>query len=782
MKGKKGHVASIRHKKNLVLPDLPFSSKKNEGDGLKHSSVVVGKDKVSQKATEGSGYSIKNKIAQLFGGKKTDSNRTGGKEDKVHIFMKPAGGQTQNINPDDFKVQKPDLKAHDATVRCPVKSQSVKDNMPDISSISARLSELEVHVMDMHSSFDEFVLQADKYMNYEQFIEMRREIEDKIKTLDKIEKSLDDSKNQIVKDTEYMDSILEGFKSTLKRIEVIEKRVDVISKSCGVGGHSSTLDKLTSKFGGGVGKHKTDSSKLSDLDKTVSELKNNIDKMKHREGDVQRELEALKEKNVLKDDKKDNDLSEDMKLFRSDIDGLKERMTGYPDSGELESMKKQICEFGARLDKCYSKNVKSIAKNGGTDKLHRDGGILSMFLGSSGVQASGGKGMSKKVSVLCKQIEDIRKSEETACKEVECMKEKMVSHEALDNMHSQIDKLLAKVRVISVDEAKLKEDIVKGIDVDEKVKKLVDAKVKELREAQDSKIAAKTNKRMDDIEKEIKSVSKDKEADKVGEEIESMRKDMVSRRTFHDVKKKVDEINSRIDEKVLNVEIVNTLKSRVDELAAEGVDKSRLKKEIEDVIVRELDVDEKVKKLVDAKVKELREAQDSKIAAKTNKRMDDIEKEIKSVSKDKEADKVGEEIESMRKDMVSRRTFHDVKKKVDEINSRIDEKVLNVEIVNTLKSRVDEMSGAKSSRSEEFTKRQDELKREIAMLKRDIKGMSDVQDSMKLIRDEVNNLKKELRNKVDEKSMEDRAVSVRNADISEIKDNIEKLKAMSQDL
>ncbi len=97
---------------------------------------------------------------------------------------------------------------------------------------------------------------------------------------------------------------------------------------------------------------------------------------------------------------------------------------------------------------------------------------------------------------------------------------------------------------------------------------------------------------------------------------------------------------------------------------------------------------------------------------------------------------------------------------------------------------VDEMFEAESSRvgSKEFDKRQDELKREIAILKKDIKGMSGVQDSLKEIRDVVNNLRKEIRKEGDERVVQIVGGGVREDDIAEIRSNIEKLKAISQDL
>ena len=97
---------------------------------------------------------------------------------------------------------------------------------PDINSLSERLSELEEHTRDMHAKFDEFVLKSEKFMDYGQFIEVRKEVEEKIRMLDKIEKSLEDSRNQILKDSGYMDSILGGFKYTKERIEILEKQMD----------------------------------------------------------------------------------------------------------------------------------------------------------------------------------------------------------------------------------------------------------------------------------------------------------------------------------------------------------------------------------------------------------------------------------------------------------------------------------------------------------------------------------------------------------------------------
>ncbi len=303
MKEKERRAVSIRDSDSHILPNLPFSSKKNESEGQKHSSVMLEKDETLAKTKGGSSSSMKDKIAHLFGGKKTSSNP--GKTE----FKAPQSNETSSMQTQE-KVQKPNLKVNAAVMRNPVKSNSEHMEISDINSVSVRLSELEEQVMEMHSAFDEFVLQADQYMNYEQFIEIRKEIEDKIKMLDKIEKSLGDSKAQILKDSGYMDSILEGFKSTKKRIEVLEKRIDLISKSDNSGNGASTLRKLVSPFGGHDVKHENGSLESSRLEKTISELKNQVDNLKQRDADILKELETLKASNCQGGKIEDSELPE----------------------------------------------------------------------------------------------------------------------------------------------------------------------------------------------------------------------------------------------------------------------------------------------------------------------------------------------------------------------------------------------------------------------------------------------------------------------------------------
>ncbi|MCK5698584.1 MAG: hypothetical protein KAH93_01965 [Candidatus Aenigmarchaeota archaeon] len=591
MKEKERRGTSIRDSDSHILPNLPFSSKKNESEGQRHSSVMLEKDETLAKTKGGSSSSMKEKIAHLFGGKET-SSKPGKTEFKAPQSNETSSMQTQEIDPNDFKVQKPSLKANVAAMRNPIKSHSEHMQISDIKSVSVRLSELEEHVMEMHSAFDEFVLQADQYMNYEQFIEIRKEIEDKIKMLDKIEKSLDDSREQIVKDSGYMDSILGGFKYTKKRIDLLEKRLDIMSKSDNSGNGASTLRKLVSPFGGHDVKHENGSLESSGLEKTISELKNQVDNLKQRDADILKELETLKAGNCQSGKIEDSEMSETIKSLHKEIDGLKERITSHSDPGELESMKRQISEFGARLE--------NLDKGG--------------FEGVNGGDA-----------------------------------------------------------------------------------------------LMDGYVVADANERIEALEKKMKSVFKNKDADGASEEFESMRKNMVSRKALQGVKTKVDEINKRIDENALNSEKVNALRRQMDELLAmrgkNRSDKSKLKKEIEDEIVKELDVDAKVK-----------------------------------------------------------RAMGNVKKKMT--------------------AEVDAMQDAQSGGvgREEFIKRQDELKREIAILKKDIKGMSGVQDSLKEIRDVVNNLRKEIRKEGDERVVQSVGGGVREDDIAEIRSNIEKLKAISQDL
>ncbi|RLG13011.1 MAG: hypothetical protein DRN71_05505 [Candidatus Nanohalarchaeota archaeon] len=562
MKEKEKRAMNIREKDNRSLPNLPFSSKKSGSEGQRHSSVMLKKNETLAK-TKGLGGLMKDKIAHIFGVKEIVS-----KPEEIECKVPPGNElrkrQSQDIDSNFSEVSK-QLKTPDETIKYPEIQKRTRVAAVDINSVSVRLSDLEEHVMDMHSAFDDFVLQADQYMNYEQFIEVRKEIEDKMKMLDNIEKSLNDSKAQILKDSGYMDSILGGFKYTKKRIDILEKRLDVMSKSDNSSSGALTLRKLVSPFGWEDGKQKVDSSKLSSLDKTVSELKNQMDNLKQREYDVQREVEKLKKKKDVFG--KDNDLSENMKLFRNDIDGLKEKISHYSDSREQDMIKRQISEFGARLDKLdkrYSKYARPISKNGGKDNLHA--GIFGKFF-SGGAQVPGGKGTDKRVSALCKQVEDIRKRDKKACREVESLREKMAS---LDNIHNQMDDLLAKVGEGSVDEVKLKKEIVKGIDVDEMVKRAVDAKVEEWKEGQDSEIVAEANRRIDAVEEKMKSVSKNKDADKACEELE---RNMVSRKSLQGVEKRVDEVYKRVDEMSMG-QVGRT------EIAVFGKRQDELKKEI----------------------------------------------------------------------------------------------------------------------------------------------------------------------------------------------------------
>ena len=157
MKENERRAMSIRESDNRSLPDLPFSSKKNESEGQRHSSVMSGKDGTLAKTNSCSGGSMMDRIAHIFGVKEIVS-----KPEKIECKVPPCNElpsrQSHEIDSNFSKVPK-QLKAHDETIKYPERQKRTRVAASDINGVSVRLSELEEHVMDMHSAFDEFVLQ-----------------------------------------------------------------------------------------------------------------------------------------------------------------------------------------------------------------------------------------------------------------------------------------------------------------------------------------------------------------------------------------------------------------------------------------------------------------------------------------------------------------------------------------------------------------------------------------------------------------------------------------------
>ncbi len=275
-KGNPGILNSSSNLEKMATVSSFAISKKNEAPVKARSPVTL----------------LRDKFSKLIGRCPGTSNP----------LVAPHGFSNKNLAKPDKASLHPDMPGPDSKIGISkldaLKTGRKKVMSPDINSLSVRLSELEEHTREMHAKFDEFVLKSEKFMDYGQFIEVRKEVEEKIRLLDKIEKSLDDSRNQILKDSGYMDSILTGFKYTKERIEILEKQMDSLLKADREKSHPSLLNKFRGAVDPQNIKSRIDSPKLSGLGRTVSELKKQMDALKESESNALKELESMKGKMV----------------------------------------------------------------------------------------------------------------------------------------------------------------------------------------------------------------------------------------------------------------------------------------------------------------------------------------------------------------------------------------------------------------------------------------------------------------------------------------------------
>ncbi|MEA3343454.1 MAG: hypothetical protein U9Q92_04765 [archaeon] len=535
---------------------------------------------------------LRSKLGQLMGGSHAGASYEPGS-------AKPDKG---TLYPD---MPEPDSKRGISKIDA-LKGGRKKVMSSDINSLSERLSELEEHTREMHAKFDEFVLKSEKFMDYGQFIEVRKEVEEKIRLLDKIEKSLDDSRNQIVKDSGYMDSILGGFKYTKERIEILEKQMDSLLKAERAKSHPSILNKIRGAVDPQNIKSRIDSSKLSGLGRTVSELKKQMDALKESESNALKEVERLKKESHVYDKNTDNNLPETVKSLNKEMDELKERVAGYPDRDELAMIKEQISEFAVKFDE------------------------LNKRL-SEGVKG-----------------EDAEKEIKTAMSELK--KEVDLKVDALRGAQNSVG------REEFAEFVKENKRLISGLQRDDDV----DAK-----------------KRIEALEKNVKSIFRG-----------------------------AGKTHANIFGKLLGDQKGDASCAKVPQ---------------------------------------------------GDKRILELSRQVADARKSDE--KVRQELESMKGKMVSQ------------------------EALESVRSRMYYLSKArKQNHVAEFEKKQDELKDEMAKLKRDIRQIPAMQSSMEQISLAVNSLREDIRKDVDSKSMQSIDRGARDDDIAEVKGNIEKLKAMSQDL
>ncbi len=218
----------------------------------------------------------------------------------------------------------------------------------DNDRLTQRLAELETHVKEIHSAFDNFVLHSDQFLNYEQFLDVQNEVKEKIRLLDKLEKSLEESKNMILKDAGYMDQIMEGFSHNKKKIESLESRLNAMSTEMNANNpllpnkFLNILLPQNAKYSGSL--KMPDSGMTADLKKELEAFKKNED-IKH--SDFLKILES-----ISSFDERMNKISSDMSTAKKTIDDINRKVTDVGNEKETsgnDALKKQINEITQRL-------------------------------------------------------------------------------------------------------------------------------------------------------------------------------------------------------------------------------------------------------------------------------------------------------------------------------------------------------------------------------------------------------------------------------------------------
>ena len=551
--------------------------------GLKEADATASFDASKNEASikvRGPVDLLRSKLGQLMGGSHGGASYEPGsaKPDKASLYP--------DMPEQDFRRSISKIGA--------LKGGRKKVMSPDINSLSERLSELEEHAREMHVAFDEFVLKSEKFMDYGQFIEVRKEVEEKIRLLDKIEKSLDDSRNQILKDSGYMDSILGGFKYTKERIEILEKQMESLLKAERAKSHPSILNKIRGAVDPQNIKSRIDSSKLSGLGRTVSELKKQMDALKESESNALKEVERLKKESHVYDKNTDNNLPETVKSLNKEIDELKERVAGYPDRDELAMIKEQISEFAVKFDELNKRQSEGVK---GKDAEKEIKAAMSELK----------KEVDLKVDALHGAQNGIRREEFA-----EFVKENKMMMSGFQKDDSDAGKRIEALE-------KSMKSISRGAG---KVHANIFGKLLGGQKGDASCVKVPLgDKRILELSRQVADARKSDE--KVRQELESMKGKMISQ------------------------EVLESVRSRINNLSKAGkqnIDERKLKKEIADEIVKRIDVDATVKKAVgdarnemNSKVDALSEAQNGvgrDDAAEFEKKQDELKDEMAKLKRD----------------------------------------------------------------------------------------------------------------------------------------------------
>lgn len=338
--------------KDLALPLVVDIKKTSQIDQKKMNVGNVLKAEAPAK-TGADGVSVKDKLMRAFGMRKEVSPAKNA--NKLSLFS-DSGEAEKNYS----QTEVPESKNAHIGLHLHEKPGDDMDGMHmrremkmkaatlDNDRLTQRLTELETHVKEIHSAFDNFVLHSDQFLNYEQFLDVQNEVKEKIRLLDKLEKSLEESKNMILKDAGYMDQIMEGFSHNKKKIESLESRLNAMSTDMNANNplpqnkFLNILMPANMKLSGSV--------KLPEQGMTM-DIKKELDAFKKNEESRQNDLLKLRE-SISSFDKRMNKISCDLDTSKKMIDDISRKITaaGYEkETDDIGALRKQINEMTLRI-------------------------------------------------------------------------------------------------------------------------------------------------------------------------------------------------------------------------------------------------------------------------------------------------------------------------------------------------------------------------------------------------------------------------------------------------
>lgn len=334
-------------------PAMPGYVKKGKLPEQRSTDFKLMKKDETAAKTDTERISVKDKLMRAFGMRKevthaknanklslfSDNGETGTNYSMSEVLVPKNAHIGQHIH------ETPGDDMDDMLMR---REMKLKTPPLDNDRLTQRLTELETHVKEIHSAFDDFVLHSDKFLNYEQFLDVQNEVKEKIRLLDKLETSLEESKNMILKDAGYMDQIMDGFSHNKNKIELLESRLNTISAQM-----SASNSHQQNKY---IKMALPTSSKFSDQFKAqdseiVAEIKKELEAFKKNEDSRQNDFLKLRD-SLSSFDKKMNKISGDLDTSKKMIDDLNRKIHEVGDTKETSSiavLRKQTNDIAQRL-------------------------------------------------------------------------------------------------------------------------------------------------------------------------------------------------------------------------------------------------------------------------------------------------------------------------------------------------------------------------------------------------------------------------------------------------